>query len=240
MTKGREAPRGASRPFARAGLSAVPVKVAGLRLLPGSGLVITALPETGLAEDLGRLLRRHAGRLRLGWSRSCLRGCGLRCRLRFGLRARRGGAADLRRGELDRAVGAHAGSGTQVGELVVAALDHAYVAVLGVDVEPVPAHRPHERDGRGVAVETDVYRRQTSCSLVSAILWGTRLTLRRSTPRCRRGREAASASRSAGVGAGASLASGADGDCAISAAVSAAIGAMAAPAGAAATLSLIH
>src|SRR5450756_1447174 len=161
MTKGREAPRGASRPFARAGLSAVPVKVAGLRLLPGSGLVITALPEQRLAEDLGRLLRRHAGRLRLGWSRSWLRGSGLRCRLRFGLRARRGGAADLRRGELDRAVGAHAGIGTQVGELVVAALDHAYVAALGVDVEPVPAHRPHERDGRGLAVETDVYRRQT-------------------------------------------------------------------------------
>src|SRR5450830_1110053 len=157
MTKGREAPRGASRPFARAGLSAVPVKVAGLRLLPGSGIVITALPEQRLAEDLGRLLRRHAGRLRLGRSMNCLRGSGLRRRLRFGLRARRGGAADLRRGELDRAVGAHAGIGTQVGELVVAAVDHAYAAAFGVDVEPVPAHRTHERDGRGLAVETDVH-----------------------------------------------------------------------------------
>src|SRR5674476_1195504 len=90
--------------------------------------------------------------LRPGRSMSCLRGGGLRRRLRFGLRARRGGAADLRRGELDRAVGAHAGIGTQVGELVVAALDHAYVAALGVDVEPVPAHRPHERDGQTTAV----------------------------------------------------------------------------------------
>src|SRR5665647_2097111 len=40
-----------------------------------------------------------------------------------------------------------------------------------------------------------------SCSLVSAILCGTRPTLRRSTPRCRRVREATSASRSAAVGA---------------------------------------
>src|SRR5450756_1223086 len=139
MTKSRAAPRGAARLFARAGLSAVPVEVAGLRLLPGSRLVVAALPEQRLAEDLGRLLRRHAGRLRLGRSMSCLQGGGLRRRLRFGLRARRGGAADLRRGELDRAVGAHAGIGTQVGELVVAAVDHAYVAALGVDVEPVPA-----------------------------------------------------------------------------------------------------
>jgi hypothetical protein len=42
---GREAPTGASRPLARAGLSAVPVEVAGLSLLPGCCLVVAALPK---------------------------------------------------------------------------------------------------------------------------------------------------------------------------------------------------
>ena len=80
--------------------------------------------------------------------------------MRFWLRAlRRRGAADLRRRQLDRAVGAYPGVGPQVGELVVAAVGHAHVAALQVDVEKVPAHRPHERHRGRVAVHAHVHRR---------------------------------------------------------------------------------
>ena len=81
-------------------------------------------------------------------------------RFRRRLPALRGGPADLRRCELHRAVGAHAGVGLQR-EFLVAAVVHADVAAVDVDVEAVPAHRPHERDGDGLAIEADMDVRQT-------------------------------------------------------------------------------